>query len=93
VPARNALAFSVFTFVADIVAAQEAGTGPSVTAVRLAEGERIAVDGVLDETVRQRASPAAVFAQLDPQNGAPATERTEVLDRKTATKIVLTRRF
>ena len=44
----------------------------------MADGERIAVDGRLDEAVWQRAVPATDFAQLDPQNGAPATERTEV---------------
>jgi hypothetical protein len=78
VAARGALAFSILAFVANAAAAQEVDTGPSVAAVRLADGERIDVDGRLDEAVWQRAVPATDFAQLDPQNGAPATERTEV---------------
>jgi len=77
VAARGTLAFSILAFVAN-AAAQEVDTGLSVAAVRLADGERIDVDGRLDEAVWQRAVPATDFAQLDPQNGAPATERTEV---------------
>ena len=53
--------------------------GPrTVTAVRLAPGETIALDGTLDEPVWTRAVPAADFIQVDPQNGRPATEPTEV---------------
>ena len=40
--------------------------------------ERIRLDGVLDEGVWKRATPAANFIQIDPDNGAPATEPTEV---------------
>ena len=76
--ARPALAFSLLAFVADVAAAQEPVPRPEIAAVRLSDGDRIAVDGVLDEAVWQRAVPAADFAQLDPDNGAPATERTEV---------------
>ena len=47
-------------------------------AFRLNEGEEIALDGVLDEPVWSRAIPAADFVQQDPQNGGPATEKTEV---------------
>jgi len=49
-----------------------------VQAMRLAEGERITLDGRLDEAVWQRALPARDFVQIDPQNGQPATEPTEV---------------
>jgi hypothetical protein len=49
-----------------------------VQAVRLPVGERIALDGRLDEAVWQRALPAKDFVQIDPQNGQPATELTEV---------------
>ncbi len=49
-----------------------------VQAVRLAEGEAITLDGRLDEAVWQRTVPAAHFVQQDPDNGAPATEPTEV---------------
>jgi hypothetical protein len=59
--------------------AQEAPSGRrSMTALRLDEAERIVLDGVLDEEVWQRAQPAADFLQQDPDNGQPATERTEV---------------
>ena len=50
----------------------------SMTAVRLSDGERIRVDGQLDEPVWKRAQPATDFVQQDPEFGAPATERTEV---------------
>ncbi len=51
---------------------------PRVRAVRLAPGETVALDGRLDETAWERAVPATDFRQEDPDNGAPATERTEV---------------
>lgn len=38
----------------------------------------IVIDGVLDEEVWQRATPAADFVQADPLEGQPATELTEV---------------
>lgn len=50
----------------------------TMTALRLEESERIVLDGVLDEGVWQRAEPAKDFIQQDPDNGRPATERTEV---------------
>jgi hypothetical protein len=50
----------------------------TVEVVRLAEGERITLDGRLDEGVWTRAMPATDFRQVDPDNGAPATEPTEV---------------
>ena len=49
-----------------------------VTAVRLEDGKSIDVDGQLDEPFWQRAIPATDFLQVNPSNGAPATERTEV---------------
>lgn len=65
-------------------AAQENGTEPedasrrSVVAVAVGEGERIALDGVLDESAWSRAVPARDFVQQIPQNGEAPTERTEV---------------
>jgi len=50
-----------------------------MTAIPLAEEERIVLDGLLDEEVWNRAEPATDFIQQDPRFGAPATERTEVL--------------
>ena len=58
-------------------AAQEAAR-PTVTAVRLEQGEAITLDGRLDEPVWKRSVPASDFVQRIPQNGAPPTERTEV---------------
>jgi hypothetical protein len=51
---------------------------PTVTAVRLAQGETIVLDGRLDEPVWTRAVPAGDFKQQIPQTGAAPTERTEV---------------
>ena len=48
------------------------------TAVRLTETESITLDGELEEAAWGRAVPATDFIQLDPLNGEPATEQTEV---------------
>lgn len=50
----------------------------TVQAVRLAEGERITLDGVLDEAVWQRTQPATNFIMQDPTLGGTPTEPTEV---------------
>lgn len=50
----------------------------SVEAVRLEPEESITLDGELDEAVWERALPATDFIQVDPDNGQPATEPTEV---------------
>jgi len=47
-----------------------------VEAVRIAEGP--VIDGSLDEAVWQRAAVIDQFIQQEPEEGAPATERTEV---------------
>ena len=47
-------------------------------AARMTAGEDIMLDGRLDEPVWTRALPAKDFIQIDPQNGEPATEPTEV---------------
>jgi hypothetical protein len=49
-----------------------------MAAARMAAAERITLDGILDEAVWTRADPAADFIQIDPSNGKPATEPTEV---------------
>ncbi len=49
-----------------------------VPATRLAAEERILLDGELIEGVWSRVVPAGDFMQIDPDNGTPATERTEV---------------
>jgi uncharacterized protein DUF5916 len=57
---------------------QENGARRTVVASRLAEGESIALDGSLDEPFWSRAVPAVDFLQIDPANGMPPTEPTEV---------------
>ena len=42
------------------------------------EDERIVLDGRLDEAVWLRAVPAGDFIQIEPNNGSPATEKTEI---------------
>jgi hypothetical protein len=54
------------------------GERRAMTATRLGAGERVVLDGVLDEAVWQRSIPAGGFIQQDPQIGQPATEPTEV---------------
>jgi hypothetical protein len=49
-----------------------------VAAARLSVGERVVVDGRLDEEFWSRAIPAADFVQVDPRNGEAATEQTHV---------------
>lgn len=51
---------------------------PVLRALRMDPGERITVDGRLDEAPWQRAEFATNFIQSDPKNGDPATERTEI---------------
>ena len=50
----------------------------TMSAVRMTADESITLDGRLDEGVWMRAVPATNFRQRDPDNGAPATEQTEV---------------
>ncbi len=49
-----------------------------MAATRLQPGENIDLDGSLDEGGWGRAEPATGFVQIDPDNGAAATEPTEV---------------
>ena len=44
----------------------------------MSSDESITLDGRLDEDVWMRAVPATNFLQMDPDNGQPATEQTEV---------------
>ncbi len=56
--------------------AQPHGTVSAVQAVRVATAPRI--DGHLDDEAWQSATPATEFTQRDPDEGKPATERTEL---------------
>ncbi len=80
---RSALSVALACLVPVLGYAQAAASPSSserrtIAAIRLNAGESIAVDGRLDETLWSRAVPAANFIQQDPDNGAPATEQTEV---------------
>ena len=83
--ARGLLVGVIATLIAVPAAAQQAAGGNALppdrrtmTAVRLAANEQIALDGVLDEAAWQRAVPASDFTQQDPVLGGTPTERTEV---------------
>jgi len=56
--------------------ASSATSVPSIAALRTTA--RIVVDGHLDEPDWQTAQPATDFTQRDPDEGKPATERTEI---------------
>src|SRR4029079_18556807 len=56
--------------------AQASRERPAVHATQAAEAPKI--DGVLDEAVWQTASPVDSFIQQEPNEGQPATDRTEV---------------
>ena len=49
-----------------------------VRAVRVGAAEPVVVDGRLDEAVWTASPPATGFTQNNPEDGSPATERTEV---------------
>ena len=54
------------------------GDPPEIGALRISQAEAPLLDGVLDESVWQRAPTAENFIQRDPQEGTPASEPTEV---------------
>ena len=57
---------------------------PRLTVGRLASGERPVIDGVVEQAIWSTAQPFGAFIQQEPNEGLPATERTEVrflLDR------------
>ena len=72
------------------VAAQE-DRAPTRTLVAapLGPNETIDLDGRLDEAAWARAIPAEGFRQVDPDNGAPVTERTEVRILIDADRLIL----
>jgi hypothetical protein len=69
---------TVATATAQTIPSAEPAERRTVTAVRLGSQDRIVLDGVFNEPVWSQADPAADFVQQAPNNGAPATERTEV---------------
>jgi hypothetical protein len=67
-------------------AAQQVRPLPELTVGRLADGgERPVIDGRVDEAIWSTAQPFGAFIQQEPDEGEPATERTEIrflLDRQ-----------
>ena len=59
------------------IACLQAAEKPSIAALRLGPGERIKVDGRLEEDAWRRAQKRSGFRQYDPGRGTPASERTE----------------
>ena len=74
----RAIVFLVIVCLAGAVGRGGPIRAPEIRAYRLAEGESIVVDGAPDESIWQKAQPATNFLQRDPDNGTPATEKTEV---------------
>jgi hypothetical protein len=61
----------------------------TIQALRLGEADVIRLDGLPDEAVWERVQPASGFLQRDPDNGDPATERTEVRIAYDADRLLL----
>jgi hypothetical protein len=51
---------------------------PQLTVGRLSDGQRPEIDGRVDENVWSLAEPFSTFTQQEPNEGEPATERTEL---------------
>lgn len=67
------------------VAAAQGRPVPVLITGRGADGEQPTVDGRIDEAIWARVQPFTAFIQQDPDEGEPATERTEIrllLDRQ-----------
>jgi hypothetical protein len=81
VPALLTVFFVALAFVSQLHGQIRAGGLEDrrvMTAHRMNDGESIELDGVLDEAAWGRAVPASEFIQVDPVNGVPPTEPTEV---------------
>lgn len=60
------------------LSAQSTAPRPSIAAVSLPVGEQVEIDGQPTEAVWALAEPVTGFHQMEPANGEPSTERTEV---------------
>ena len=69
---------ALFFLIATGAVAQPAAPPVTLAATRVADGERVRVDGDVSEDVWERAGWASDFRQSQPDPGAPASERTEV---------------
>lgn len=73
---RAGLSFGAFLLaMASAAAAQDV---PQVSVGRLAGEEVPEIDGRVEESAWSRAEPFSAFVQQEPNEGQPATERTEV---------------
>jgi hypothetical protein len=70
------VAVVAFLAIPSIASPQTSRERPQLQAVRVEEAPRI--DGVIDEAVWQLARPVDQFTQQEPQEGQPASDRTEV---------------
>ena len=88
IPVRLLACAVLVCCVAETSAQEPAGPAVrTVSAVRTAAA--VAIDGVLDEAAWSSAVAATDFRQRDPDNGAPATERTEVRLLYDADRLIL----
>ncbi|HVZ19847.1 MAG TPA: DUF5916 domain-containing protein [Vicinamibacterales bacterium] len=78
-PARSGIALIALMAVASGAFAQAGpSAAPVIVATEIPDGMTMHIDGALDEPVWERAAAVGTFRQRDPDNGAPATERTSV---------------
>src|SRR5262245_61556249 len=70
---------TTFILTAHTLAQQPQSERPSVQATKLADGKAPpTLDGKVDDEAWEAASPYSTFTQQEPNDGQPATERTEV---------------
>ena len=82
-PALSAIVVAFVLLGGAFAAAQQV---PQLTVGRLTDGQRPEIDGRVDESVWSLAEPFSAFTQQEPDEGQPATERTEIrflIDRGT----------
>jgi len=84
-PCVLVLALAVAFGAQRMVAAQSIAAVPQITVHELGEGERPLIDGHVDDMFWSTTEPFSAFVQQEPNDGEPATERTEIrflLDRQ-----------
>ena len=83
-PGASCLPLAFAMLLASPASAQPTLT-PLVNVGRTAEGQRPVIDGLVNEDVWTQGEPFSAFVQQEPDEGQPATERTEIrflLDRQ-----------
>jgi len=74
-PVLSALVVAFVVLGGAFAAAQQV---PQLTVGRLSDGQRPEIDGRVDENVWSLAEPFSTFTQQEPNEGEPATERTDL---------------